>query len=183
MYTPPATYVPAKQPRPRAVVGGALLVGAAVLVVLGCILPWVTGISSDFGTDSLNGFDYFYCADDLDVCMGSPEEIPGIIDDEGTTALEQPGILAVMGAVLLFAFGVTLLAAGRVLAIAIIALVASAIGLIVSILFIALASIAAGDMGGSVGIGAVLQLVGAVAALAGSIVALAQRKRPQPALG
>jgi len=147
-----------KPPRPKATVGGALLLVAAAVVLLGCFLPWVS-----VGGTSINGFDDGF-----------------VFDNE---MYDAPGALAAFGVVLLLAFGITLLAAGRVLAIAIISVVASGLGLLVAFFYVAMCVDMADSLslvGADVGIGVILQPIGALLAIAGSIVALVQRKPRQP---
>lgn len=144
-----------KPPRPRVPVAGALLLVAAVVVMVGCFLPWVS-----FAGGDLNGFDDGFYLD---------EEV-----------YDAPAALAAFGAVLLAAFGITLLAAGRVLAIAIISVVAAGLGLFVALFYLVMCSDMVDDLSlldASVGVGVILQPIGALLAIAGGIVALVKRRR------
>lgn len=158
-----------------------MLLVAVAVVVLGCFLPWVTSSGGD-----LNGFDNYYCDDSFE-CFGSTFTVDGRGEfNEDVTQLESPAVLAMIGAVLLAAFGITLVAAGRVLAIAIIALIASSLGVLAALLFIAVANgteyVESTSVGADgIGIGVILQLLGALLALAACIVTLVQRRRPTPA--
>ena len=153
-----------------------LVVGLAV-VILGLFLPWVSS-----GGESVNGFDNYYCIDELD-CIASPEAIPEseFRGGDSITRLESPAVLSVVGVVITGAFAIVLLASGRRVWAAIVALVLSALGTLAGILFLVVAGSAADNASGSVGIGAILQLLGAVLALAGSIVALVKRGKPAAA--
>lgn len=174
---------PVKQPRPRARVGGLLMLVGLALAVAGCILPWVN--SSD---GSLNGFDVFYCDDELE-CVATSDPDPTITDLYGNSIneFESPAIAAVFGIVIMTAFAIVLLAAGRVLAIAIIALIMSIFGVLAGLLFVALAAGTEFVNGfevpaDGIGIGVLLHLLGALVTAAASIVALVQRNRPEPAV-
>jgi len=176
---PPPGYGPGpKPPRPKAVVGGAIVLAGALLIVLGCFLPWVSG-----GGSSQNGFDNYYCVNDN--CISTSEDWDAPYQASDTIELESPGIFGVMGAVVLAAFGLTLLLAGRLPAIAILALIFAGIGVLVASAFFYVASQVVDDLPGlSIGFGVWLQLLGPLVAVAGSIVALAQRgPRPAPGAG
>lgn len=178
---PPAGYsaypsyaAPAPPARPKATVGAIIVLVGMALVVLGCFLPWVS-----ISGDSVNGFDNYYCDSELD-CLASPERVPDEFLSDSDTNLESPAVLALIGAVLVVAFALVLLLAGRRLWAAIVTLVLSALGTFVAILFLVVAASAADNVGGSVGVGAILQLIGALAAVVGSIVAIAKRGKPAP---
>ena len=130
-----------------------LIVGGA-LAFVGVFLPWVS--------------------------LGDGESLTGLDDlltSEGTL-LEGPGIAAILGGLIAAALGITLVAAGRVLAVAIVGIVLSAIGLLLGLGFLVIAADVASWTSGTIGIGAILQGVGPVLALTGSIIATAKRRSP-----
>lgn len=173
----PVAYAPAtKPPRPRVPIAGMLLLAGAVLVLVGCLLPWVSG-----GEESLNGFDNYYCVDDLD-CIGTEDAWGplGYAEDGSATSFEPAAVLSVIGIVVLVAFGITFLAAGRVFAVAIISTILTAFGVLIALLFIGVASSAADNLEADIGLGVFVHLLGAIVAVAGSIVALAKRRRAAP---
>lgn len=137
--------------RPAVKVGGWLLVVGGAIAFVGAFLPWVTAAG-----ESLTGFDDFVTSD--------------------LTLVEAPGIASVLGGVIGIGFGVALVAAGRILALCILAIIAAAIGLIVGIGLLVIAGDVASWTGGTIGIGAVLQPIGPALALAGSIAATAKRR-------
>jgi hypothetical protein len=126
-------------------------VAGGALAFLGVFLPWV-----NLRGDSLSGLD-------------------DLLTSEGTL-LEAPGLAALVGGAIAVSLGVTLLAAGRVLAVAIVAIVLSAIGMLVGLGFVVIAADVASWTSGSVGIGVIMQPIGPALALVGSIVATAKRR-------
>ena len=132
-------------------IGGWLLVVGGGLALLGTFLPWV-----DLSGDSLSGLDEF-------------------LTSEGTR-LEAPGAASIVGGIIAAALGITLVAAGRVLAVAIVGIVLSTIGLLVGLGFLVIAADVASWTSGSIGIGAILQPIGPAVALIGSIIATAKRR-------
>jgi hypothetical protein len=133
------------------VVAGWLLIIGSLLVLVGVYLPWVSE-----GGDSISGMDNFLMSD--------------------FTIMESPGVVALIGGVIGLGFGIALLAAGRVLVVAILAVVFSAIGVLLGIGLVAIAADSADTVGADISIGAILQPIGPIVALAGSIVALAKRR-------
>lgn len=167
----PASAGPA--PRAKATVGAAILLIGLAAAIIGAFLPWVTSDG-----ESVNGFDNYYCVDELD-CIASPEKIP---ESEFTfggtiTRLETPAILSVIGVAVTAAFALVLLLGGRRVWAAIVSLVLSAFGAFGALLFLVVAGSSADNVGGSVGIGVILQMVGALLAIAGSIVVLVKRNK------
>src|SRR5690606_34469944 len=81
-------------------------------------------------------------------------------------------ILSVIGVAVTAAFALVLLLGGRRVWAAIVSLVLSAFGAFGALLFLVVAGSSADNVGGSVGIGVILQMVGALLAIAGSIVVL-----------
>lgn len=143
----------AKPPRPVVRVAVILLLVGAALMVAGTILPWLSGNGG-----SINGFDQF-------------------LDDEETT-----GGIHVFVAVVLGAFGVTLLLARRVLSVAILAVVVAALDLLVALGDLSDISDFRSDVnhGGahvSFGIGLPMLILGLLVSLGGGIVALSRPRR------
>jgi hypothetical protein len=140
---------PRKPPRPATPIGGLLMIAGAVIICVGCALPWL-----EIAGQSLNGFD----EGPDDVALG-------------------PGLVFL--AIVVFAMGITTLAAKRILAIAIIGIVAAA--------FCAAAGAAQwadySDFAdvplfdADLGPGLPVTVVGSLLALAGAIVTTAKRRR------
>jgi hypothetical protein len=131
------------------------MIAGSVVALIGVLLPWV----SVFG-ESGNGLDDFI--------------------NEDFEVTESPGTVAIIGAVITIGLAIALLVAGRVLAVAIIAVVVSAIGAFLGVGLLGIAGQTADFVDGDVQIGAVLQPIGPLIALAGAIIVLAKRKRPEP---
>ncbi len=146
-----------KPPRPQ-VKGAAILVIAGALVAgIGVYLPW---LSAD--GESFNGTDAFVTGDTL-----ADLEI-----------IDGPGTAMLFFAATLLGLGIALYFAGRVLAVAIISIVAASIGLLIAIGMIAIVDDSRNFFGeGSIGIGVIAQPIGAGLALGGSIWATARRRR------
>lgn len=126
------------------------MVGGA-LAFVGAFLPWMTADG-----ESLTGFDDFVTSD--------------------LTLVESPGLASVLGGIIGIAFGIALVAAGRIVALCILGIVAAGVGLLVGIGLLVIAGDVASWTGGSIGVGAILQPVGPAVALAGAIVATAKRR-------
>lgn len=148
-----------KAPRPDVKVGAILVIAGSLLTILAVFLPWA---SSD---DGGNGFDDF------------------IFTDDGTLYIaESPGILPIVVAVIMLAFGITLLLAGRVLAVAILSIIGAVIALLIGFGMIGIASGLADDVSeADLGIGAILQPIAPLISLAGGIVATSKRRKMVPA--
>lgn len=138
----------ARAPRPKVTVPALLLIGGAVVMIIGTFLPWVTG-----NGESINGWDL------------------AELQAEGSDAAVFVGLAVILGA-----FGVALAAAGRVLAVAILAVIVAAFASLAALIDVT-------DDGGlemfglSTGAGLYVILVAALATLAGSVWALATRRR------
>lgn len=129
-----------------------MLAGGAVTVI-GCIVPWLT-----FSGGSLNGFDEFLGLDD------NPFET------------QTPGPMFVLIAVTMAAFGVTTLAAKRLLPIMIVGIVIGAFSLLAALVELDhYGDYATG--GTSLGAGLPIVAVGSAAALAGAITGCSKRRR------
>lgn len=136
-------------------VGAILVMVGAAIGSLGTFLPWAR-----LGDETGNGFDFYRFRDNLDVIE-----------------VDAPGAVVLVFSAGLIGFGLALLLAGRVLAMAIIAIVVSAIGSIVGVVMIGLMVAVTDDVGGDIGYGVALTLVGPLIALAGAITATAKRRR------
>ncbi len=122
----------------------------AVIMIIGIYLPWL-----DEGGETRNGMDLFFTTD-------------GDI-------LDGPGQAVLVFAVILLGLGIALFFAGRVLAVAIIAIVMAAIAELVGLGMVGIAN--EDVLGGDLGIGVILQAIAPLGALAGSIAATAKRRR------
>lgn len=155
---PPMPGVAPLGPRPRVPIGGWLMTLGGVLAIVAAFLPWVSG-----GGETVTGMD--------DWIQQNSDEL---------VRFEAPGTLFIVGGVILAGFGIALVAAGRVLAVAILGIVFAAIGLLVCIGVLAVVN--DGQAWGpgaehNLGVGPPLAVVGTLAVLAGSIVATATRRR------
>ncbi|MGI9646222.1 MAG: hypothetical protein ACR2O6_13030, partial [Ilumatobacteraceae bacterium] len=148
-YAPPPGYEE-KPPRPDAKVGAGLIIAGAVIMIIGVFLPWF-----DAGGESANGTDNFITSD--------------------LTLIEGPGYLMIGIAVIVGGLGLALFFAGRVLAVAIIAIVMAAIAEFMGLAMVGLMSDLIID--GDLGIGVILQAIAPLASLAGAIVVTAKRRR------
>lgn len=146
----PAPGFEPRPPRPDGKLGGGLIVAGAVISAVGVYLPWL-----DDGGDTRNGTDLFFTSD--------------------AQILDGPGQIMLAIAVVLIGLGIALFFAGRVLAVAIISIVASAIAVLMGLGMIGIAS--EDVLGGDVAIGAILQPIAPLASLAGAIVVTAKRRR------
>ena len=135
-----------------------LVVVGALISLIGVFLPWLSGAAGETG----NGLDDYLF-----------ENADGELQ-----IMESPGTAMIVGAVVLLGLGLALLLAGRVLAVAIIAIVVAAIGVFVGLGMLGIVSDTKDFVGdGSIGVGAVLQPIGPLVALAGAIAATAKRRR------
>ncbi len=142
----------AKPPRPDVKLGAILTIVGSVISIIGVFLPWVSD-----GGESQNGTGVFLASD--------------------FTLYDNPGAGVIFFAVVTAALGIALFFAGRVLAVAIIAIVVAVIALFVGIAMVAIASDTASFGDGSVGFGAILQPIAPLITLAGSIAATSKRRR------
>lgn len=148
----PGAYM-AKPPRPAVKVGALLVIVGSLISVIGVFLPWITA-----GGASANGMDFF--------------------TDSEFTIYDGPGKAAIVFAVITGSLGIALFFAGRVLAVAIVAIVVATVALFVGIFLIALAMDTADfNPDSSVAVGAILQPIAPLLTLAGAIVATSTRRR------
>jgi hypothetical protein len=124
-----------------------MLLAGAAVITLGALLPWF-----ELAGESFNGFS----------------DLGGEVKD---------GPAFVLFAIILAGFGVATLAAGRLLPIAILAVVIASFSALAAIVDLADVMDAVDFVGASTGPGLPVALVGSLLALAGSIVALATRRR------
>jgi hypothetical protein len=124
----------------------------SLISIIGMFLPWISS-----GGDSQTG--------------------TGIFLDSGFTIYEDPGAGVIVFAVITRGLGVALFFAGRILAVAISAIVVAVIAIFVGIAMVSIAADTANFGDGSVGFGAILQPIAPLVTLAGSIVATAKRRK------
>ena len=142
-----------KPPRPQVRVGASLIVAGAIVHGVSVFLPWFK-----YDGKTLNGRDDFLTKD--------------------MKVLQAPGDFWLFFAAVLLGLGIALFAAGRNLAVAIIAVVAAVIALFFSLIGIGAASTTRDAVGGgNIAFGAVLGIIGTLIALAGAITALSKRRR------
>lgn len=141
-----------KPPRPNVQLGAILTIVGSLISIVAVFLPWV---SSD--GESQNGTGVFLASD--------------------FTLYDNPGSGVIVFAVITGGLGIALYFAGRVLAVAIIAIVAAAIAFFIGIGMVSIASDTADFSSGSLGFGAVLQPIAPLITLAGAIVATSKRRR------
>lgn len=149
-----------KAPRPDVKIGAILVIVGSVLSILGVFLPWASG-----GGESVNGMDYYEWFDDSFTYY----------------KMDAPAGAVIVFAVLMIAFGITLAVAGRVLAIAILAIIGAVIAGIVGLVMFGLMASFTDSVGGDIGIGAIIQPIAPLASLAGAIVATSKRRKMVPA--
>lgn len=146
-----------KPPRPNVQVGAILTMVGGVLLAVGALLPWlkVTGETGN-GLD-----DYIF------------ENADGIRE-----RAESPGSAWIFFGLVLLGFGIALFFAGRVLAVAILAIVVAGLSLIMVFFGLGAANDTKDFLGeGSVQFGIFVGFVGAGLAIAGSVASTAKRRR------
>lgn len=156
----PLPAAPTAGQRPKVVVGSVLLIAGGVLLIVGSFLNWAKVSLGGIGFDmSFNGF-------------GSGDET-------------KDGPVFVFFALVLAGFGITMLAARKVLAVSILAVVFASLAVLVAIADLKDVSDLAAELGvfGStvdvqIGPGLWVVLIGAVMSLAGGIATLAVRRKP-----
>ena len=149
-----------KAPRPDVKIGAILIIAGSLLSILGVFLPWASG-----NGENVNGFDDFIFS-----------------QEDGLYYAESPGTVAVTVAVVMLALGATLFFAGRVLAVAIIAIVGAVIAVFIGLAMVGIAAGLTDDVASAdLAIGAIMQPVAPLLSLAGAIAATAKRRRMVPA--
>ena len=142
----------AKPPRPRTKVAGLLMLIGGIIMMGGTGLPWISDGSTDY-----NAYDEW-------IILPYIEDTP-------------PGpLLGFLGFVMV-GFGIATLAAGRVLAIMIIGIVAAALAALGVVSHLVDYADIADSTSASVGAGGVVSMFGALLALAGAIAGCATRRR------
>ena len=156
-YAPYAAAAVPKPPRPPVPVGSWLLIGGAVVMIVGSALNWYTVAGT-----KLNGFE-----DTFD-------------PDTGRVTTNTGGVFVLL-AILALGFGIAQLAAKRVPAVAILAVVFATFGVLGVAGELANTSdrrhFVEGSATFSMGPGIYVVLLGALVALAGSIATLSRRRR------
>ena len=132
--------------------GAILTIVGAVITILSVFLPWVTS-------------------------SGTTQTGTGVFIDADFTLYENPGAAVIFFALIPLGLGIALYFAGRVLAVAIIAIVAASICFFIGIGMMSIASDSADLSDGSLGFGAILQPIAPLISLAGAIVATSKRRR------
>jgi len=159
-YAPPPGYSPypaaptQKPPRPAVAAGSLLLIAGGAITIAGCFLKWFSG-----GGESANGFTEGL--DDLTVI--GIDLVPG-------------GAFVVLS-VLAIGFGIAQLAAKKVLAVAILAVVFASFGVLSAMSNLGDLSDLADIFGIEKGPGMYVVALGNLLALAGGIATLAKRRR------
>jgi hypothetical protein len=152
---PPAGWVPStKPPRPAVPIAGLLMIAGAVVIVVGTVLPWMK-----VGSTSLNAWDVL-----VDV------------EDESSRGGGYTFFAVVLGG-----FGITTLAARRVLPVAILAVIFGAFAVLLAITDLADLYDLEDLIGIEIGVGPWITLLGAAAALGGAIWTLSVRRKWRPA--
>lgn len=154
-YGMPPGYGPAQPPRPDTKVSGFLMLGGALVIAIGCFLPWLSVV----GDESFNGFDNVF--DDL--FLGSDQEPSGYV-------------FMFLAAVML-GFGITTLAAKRLLPIMIIGIVVASISLLGSLAEYSDYRDVAGGGRFDTGAGLPVVILGSAIALGGAIAGCSKRRR------
>lgn len=156
-YAPYQVMTPQKPPRPPVVAGSWLLIVGALVIVAGTLLKWYTIAGIDF-----NGFKETFDPDTGEVTTNT-------------------GGVFVFFAVLSLGFGIAQLAAKRVLAVAILAVVFGSFAALAALGEMSNISDRKSFMGGLVpfetGPGIYVVIAGSVVALAGAITTLSRRRR------
>jgi hypothetical protein len=144
-----------KPPRPAARTGAGLLMAGGVIHMLAVFMPWYQGK----GVPTLKGMDSFFTVD-------------------GTGYIDAPGKVWLVIGALLFGLGLATFIAGRILAVAILAVIVSIAGLFGAILgYGVVKNERDAQHVGDVAFGVNVGTLAIFAALAGSIQVLAKRRR------
>jgi hypothetical protein len=150
-------FVATKPPRPRTTAAALLMLIGGIVMIVGAALPWI----SDSG-DDYNAFE---------------EWIIGFFAED-----TPPGPMFVLLGVVLIGFGITTLAAGRLLPIMIIGIVFAAFAVLGTITHLADYVDVTDATSASLGPGIIVTMIGSAAALAGAIAGCATRRRWRPGM-
>ncbi len=132
-----------------------MIAGAAIALV-GVFLPWATRSGR-----SRNGLDRF-----------------SWLDGFTFYSIDSPGTFVIIGAVIMLGLGIATVAAGRVLAVAIIGIVSGALGIVGGLIEVGLIASFADSENASLGVGVILQPIAPILSLIGAIIATATRRTP-----
>ncbi len=130
-----------------------MIAGAAIALV-GVFLPWATRSGR-----SRNGLDRF-----------------SWLDGFTFYSIDSPGTFVIIGAVIMLGLGIAIVAAGRVLAVAIIGIVSGALGIVGGLIEVGLIASFADSENASLGVGVILQPIAPIISLIGAIIATATRR-------
>jgi len=145
--------MPPKPPRPDVRPAAMLIIAGAIISAIAVFLPWLTA-------------------------EGETETGTGVFLTKDFELYDSPGSGVLFFAAVLLGLGIALFFAGRVLAVAIIAIVVASIALIVGMGMIAIVNDTKDLIGvGSLGVGVILVTPAAGLSLAGSIWATSKRRR------
>ena len=145
--------MPPKPPRPDVRPAAVLIIAGAIISAIAVFLPWLTA-------------------------EGKTETGTGVFLTKDFELYDSPGSGVLFFAAVLLGLGIALFFAGRVLAVAIIAIVVASIALIVGMGMIAIVNDTKDLIGvGSLGVGVILVTPAAGLSLAGSIWATSKRRR------
>ena len=108
---------------------------------------------------------------------GESQNGTGVFLGSDFTIYDNPGAAVIFFGVVTAGLGIALYFAGRVLAVAIIAIVAASIALLIGIGMVGIANDTAEFGDGSLGFGAILQPIAPLITLAGAIVATSKRRK------
>ena len=131
------------------------MVAGAALALIGVFLPWATESGR-----SRNGLDDYVWLDGLTLY-----------------SIDSPGVAVLVGAAIMLGIGITTVAAGRVLAVAIIGIISGALGVLGGFIELGLVASFVDFEGGSLSIGVILQPIAPLISLAGAIVVTATRRK------
>lgn len=141
--------IPVKQ-RVDAKLAGGLIVLGAVVTIVAVFLPWATARGA-----SANGMDTYW---------------------SNFEYTESPGIVSILAAVVLGAFGIALFFAGRVIALGVLTIIGALGTSVVGIGMIAIVSDAIDTSVASLGVGVILQPIAPLLCLVGGIISLAKTR-------
>jgi hypothetical protein len=152
-------FVSAKPPRPRTTAAALLMLIGGAAMIVGAVLPWISDSGSDY-----NAFEEWTIGD-----------FPNLFIEDTPPG----GMFVLLGAVLI-GFGITTLAAGRILPIMIIGIVFAAFAVLGTITHLADYVDVTDSTSASLRPGIIVTMIGSAAALAGAIAGCATRRRWRP---
>ncbi|MDQ3469698.1 MAG: hypothetical protein M3487_08035, partial [Actinomycetota bacterium] len=146
-YASGGNWAPAKPPRPATPIAGILLIAGSIVMAIATFLPWI-----GFAGETVNGWD---------------------LQDQNGDSSDAGGYIFL--AVVLAGFGITTLAAKRVLPIAILAVIFASFAVLAALVDVADAS--DNPFGVELKVGLWIVLLGAAMTLGGAIWTLAVRRK------